>query len=163
MPLARATKIDDGRERDHAQRGTEPNKCQHQLAEHGVAIGRHADNILAFCRFSNITAVAIFELFALTLHAASPTWTVQTAGSPVGPWTNAVSGTAPQLFARLAVSNAAGATVGIGGVVTIPSSGQATFSNATLTVTAAIASNSLKQIEAMSSTNLALKLNLVGQ
>ncbi|MGD1019732.1 MAG: hypothetical protein ABSA12_10495 [Verrucomicrobiia bacterium] len=117
-----------------------------------------------------LLALALLIAAPLVMAVAAATWTIQTSGSPGGPWTNAASGTSAQMFARLAVSNSVAATVGIGGVVTItnPSTGSgqaaaAVLSNGVLTITAAIASNSLKQIQGMTSTNIALKLNLVGQ
>jgi hypothetical protein len=64
-------------------------------------------------------ALAVFGLFARTLRAAPPIWIIQTASAPAGPWTNAVSGTSSQMFARLVLSNAPASTVAIGGVMTV--------------------------------------------
>ncbi len=68
--------------------------------------------------------------------------------------------TSPNGFAEIQAPN--GATIAAGSVVTITNA-TAALSNGTLTITAAIASNSLAQIAGMSATNLPIKLNLVGQ
>lgn len=103
-------------------------------------------------------------MVALTANAQ----TIQTAPSMSGPWTNAAVLAGPQGFARLL--GPGGRSAAVGTMLTITNATpttnvrvSATLSNGVLSVNASIASNSLKQIESMTLTNLALKLNLVGQ
>lgn len=85
--------------------------------------------------------LTVGALLAATSFGAPPTWYVQLSPTMAGPWTNAVSGTSSQMFARLVLSNAPASTITIGSVIMMAptSSGQASsaFSNGVFMVQAA--------------------------
>ena len=86
-----------------------------------------------------IRSLALILLSSAAINfAASPTWYIQLAPNVAGPWSNAVSGTSSQMFARLVLSNAPASTVNIGGVLMVPS---ITMSNGIGYATVLVASN----------------------
>ena len=137
-------------QRHDAQGAAEPHERQHQLADHRISVRRHWRSL------------AIFSLLSIALCLRAAAWSVKVStNSPAqNSFFTVGTFTSPNGFAEIQAPN--GATIAAGSVVTITNA-TAALSNGTLTITAAIASNSLAQIAGMSATNLPIKLNLVGQ
>jgi hypothetical protein len=154
VPPAGVAKVENADQGEDTQRYAEPYERQHQLTDHRIAIGHHwGFSIIAFF------IVQAF-LVASAYAATAPPWSVQVSSNPAGPWITLTNINWSTGFARL--QGPGGASVVIGNALTL-SNATAVLSNGTLSVTAGITSNSLTQIAAMTTTNLPLKLDLVGQ
>ncbi len=152
MPTASEFQVGNCGQRRDAESPAEPHECEHRPTDSSIAVSRHWISLAIFYLLSTALCLRCFS--------APLPWSVQVSSNPAGPWITLTNINWSAGFARL--QGPGGASVVIGNAVTITNA-TAVLSNGTLNVTAGITSNSLTQIAAMTTTNLPLKLDLVGQ